>query len=163
MLHCVALAVAVRTGCEWRVVCNLSLQITDKSYCNDLPGAGSNLLSSMTWTLKYLPNRSSLNFWSRRLSCITACMSWRAAICSLVGHHHNLKAACCARLLTGAVEDVSKQSGLNERFLGLIVLPIAGNACEHITAIFVAVKNKMDLAIGVALGSSIQASDVYAS
>jgi Ca2+:H+ antiporter len=38
------------------------------------------------------------------------------------------------------------------------VLPIAGNACEHITAIFVAVKNKMDLAIGVALGSSIQIS-----
>ena len=60
------------------------------------------------------------------------------------------------RLLTGAVEDVSKKSGLNERFLGLIILPIAGNACEHITAIFVAVKNKMDLAIGVALGSSIQ-------
>ena len=60
------------------------------------------------------------------------------------------------RLLTGAVEDVSKKSGLNQRFLGLIVLPIAGNACEHITAIFVAVKNKMDLAIGVALGSSIQ-------
>jgi len=54
------------------------------------------------------------------------------------------------------VEEVSKKSGLNERFLGLIILPIAGNACEHITAIFVAVKNKMDLAIGVALGSSIQ-------
>lgn len=51
---------------------------------------------------------------------------------------------------------MSKKSGLNQRFLGLIVLPIAGNACEHITAIFVAVKNKMDLAIGVALGSSIQ-------
>ena len=90
-------------------------------------------------------------------------MSWRAATCSLAKHRHEPKAACFARLLTGAVEDVSKQSGLNERFLGLIVLPIAGNACEHITAIFVAVKNKMDLAIGVALGSSIQASDVYAS
>ena len=64
------------------------------------------------------------------------------------------------RLLTGAVEDVSKKSGLNERFLGLIILPIAGNACEHITAIFVAVKNKMDLAIGVALGSSIQVSHI---
>lgn len=64
--------------------------------------------------------------------------------------------AVSSELLTGAVEDVSKKSGLNERFLGLIILPIAGNACEHITAIFVAVKNKMDLAIGVALGSSIQ-------
>ena len=60
------------------------------------------------------------------------------------------------RFLTGALEDVAKQSGLGEEFLGLIVLPIAGNACEHITAVFVAVKDKMDLAIGVALGSSIQ-------
>ena len=60
------------------------------------------------------------------------------------------------RFLTGALEEVSKASGLNQRFLGLIVLPIAGNACEHITACFVAMKNKMDLSIGVALGSSIQ-------
>ncbi len=51
---------------------------------------------------------------------------------------------------------MSKESGLSQAFLGLIVLPIAGNACEHITAVFVACKNKMDLAIGVALGSSIQ-------
>ena len=51
---------------------------------------------------------------------------------------------------------MSHQSGLGQAFLGLIVLPIAGNACEHITAVFVACKNKMDLAIGVALGSSIQ-------
>ena len=66
---------------------------------------------------------------------------------------------CCVitcRFLTGALEDVSKKSGLNQAFLGLIVLPIAGNACEHITAVFVSIKNKMDLAIGVALGSSIQ-------
>ena len=60
------------------------------------------------------------------------------------------------RFLTGALEEVSKQSGLGQAFLGLIVLPIAGNACEHITAVFVACRNKMDLAIGVALGSSIQ-------
>jgi calcium/proton exchanger cax len=60
------------------------------------------------------------------------------------------------RFLTGALEQVAAKSGLSEAFLGLIVLPIAGNACEHITAVFVAVKDKMDLAIGVALGSSIQ-------
>lgn len=60
------------------------------------------------------------------------------------------------RFLTGAIEAVSAKSGLNQTFLGLIILPIAGNACEHITAVFVAMKDKMDLAIGVALGSSIQ-------
>ena len=61
------------------------------------------------------------------------------------------------RFLTGSIEEVSKGTGVNRAFLGLIVLPIAGNACEHITAVVVAAKDKMDLAIGVALGSSIQA------
>ncbi|KAL3154685.1 hypothetical protein ABBQ38_011234 [Trebouxia sp. C0009 RCD-2024] len=61
-----------------------------------------------------------------------------------------------SEFLTGAIEAVSAKSGLNQTFLGLIILPIAGNACEHITAVFVAMKDKMDLAIGVALGSSIQ-------
>ena len=51
---------------------------------------------------------------------------------------------------------MSEKSGLSQAFLGLIILPIAGNACEHITAVLVAYKDKMDLAIGVALGSSIQ-------
>ncbi len=62
-----------------------------------------------------------------------------------------------AEFLTGSIEEVSEQAGISRPFLGLIVLPIAGNACEHITAVFVAAKDKMDLAIGVALGSSIQA------
>ncbi|EFN54061.1 hypothetical protein CHLNCDRAFT_36262 [Chlorella variabilis] len=64
--------------------------------------------------------------------------------------------AICSEYLTGAIEAVSESSGINQAFLGLIVLPIAGNAAEHITAVFVAVKNKMDLSIAVALGSSIQ-------
>ncbi|KAH7624753.1 putative Ca(2+)/H(+) antiporter [Nannochloris sp. 'desiccata'] len=64
--------------------------------------------------------------------------------------------AACSEFLTGAIEAVSESSGINQGFLGLIILPIAGNACEHMTAVFVAVKNKMDLAISVALGSSIQ-------
>jgi calcium/proton exchanger cax len=37
-----------------------------------------------------------------------------------------------------------------------VVLPIAGNACEHITAVVVASKNKMDLSLGIAVGSSLQ-------
>ncbi len=60
------------------------------------------------------------------------------------------------RFLTGSIEDVSKSTGLGDAFLGMIVLPIAGNACEHITAVIVAMKNKMDLALGVAMGSSLQ-------
>lgn len=51
---------------------------------------------------------------------------------------------------------VSDESGVSEAFIGLIILPIVGNAAEHVTGVTVAMKNKMDLAISVALGSSIQ-------
>ncbi|KXZ49749.1 hypothetical protein GPECTOR_19g200 [Gonium pectorale] len=64
--------------------------------------------------------------------------------------------AVASEFLTGSLEDFSKSSGLGEAFLGTIVLPIAGNACEHMTAVIVATKNKMDLSMGVAVGSSIQ-------
>lgn len=64
--------------------------------------------------------------------------------------------AICSEFLTGSIEEVSKATNINQSFLGLIVLPIAGNAAEHLTAVFVAVKGKMDLAISVSLGSCIQ-------
>ena len=62
----------------------------------------------------------------------------------------------CSELLTGSIEAVSAQSGLNMQFIGIVLLPFIGNACEHISAILVAMKNKMDLAMAVAFGSSIQ-------
>jgi Ca2+:H+ antiporter len=48
------------------------------------------------------------------------------------------------------------ESGVSVEFVGLILLPIVGNAAEHATAVTVACKDKMDLAIGVAVGSSMQ-------
>lgn len=47
-------------------------------------------------------------------------------------------------------------SGLTFRFIGLILLPLVGNAAEHVTSIWMACKGKMELTIGVAVGSSIQ-------
>ncbi|KAI8637801.1 calcium/proton exchanger [Parasitella parasitica] len=64
--------------------------------------------------------------------------------------------AVCAEFLVSAIEQVVEQWHISETFVGLILLPIVGNAAEHITAITVAYKNKMDLALGVAVGSSIQ-------
>eukprot|EP00775_Hariotina_reticulata_P012174 gene12173-12311_t len=64
--------------------------------------------------------------------------------------------AICSEYLCSSIEEFSQKSGLSQAFLGMVVLPIAGNACEHITAVVVAVKNKMDLSLGVAVGSSIQ-------
>ncbi|KXS13239.1 calcium/proton exchanger [Gonapodya prolifera JEL478] len=64
--------------------------------------------------------------------------------------------ALCAESLVGSIEGLSKQWGLTESFVGLVLLPIVGNAAEHLTAVSVAMKNKMDLSIGVAVGSSLQ-------
>ncbi|KAK3318918.1 vacuolar calcium ion transporter [Apodospora peruviana] len=65
--------------------------------------------------------------------------------------------AVCAEFMVSSINEVvASNSGISEAFIGLILLPIVGNAAEHVTAVTVAVKNKMDLAIGVAVGSSIQ-------
>ncbi|KAI1821296.1 Sodium/calcium exchanger protein-domain-containing protein [Xylaria intraflava] len=64
--------------------------------------------------------------------------------------------ATCAEFLVDSIQDVVASSSVKEIFIGLIILPIVGNAAEHVTAVTVAMKNKMDLAIGVAVGSSIQ-------
>jgi Ca2+:H+ antiporter len=64
--------------------------------------------------------------------------------------------AVCAESLVGSIEGLSNSWGLTHTFIGLILLPIVGNAAEHVTAVTVAMKNKMDLAIGVAIGSSMQ-------
>jgi Ca2+/Na+ antiporter len=64
--------------------------------------------------------------------------------------------AVCAEFMVSAIGAVTTNSGVSATFIGLIVLPIVGNAAEHVTAVTVAVKNKLDLAIGVAIGSSIQ-------
>lgn len=64
--------------------------------------------------------------------------------------------AVCAEFLVGSIDYLVDNTSVSEAFVGLILLPIVGNAAEHVTAVVVASKNKMDLAIGVAVGSSIQ-------
>lgn len=64
--------------------------------------------------------------------------------------------ALMSEFLVGAVEEASKALGLTEVFVGVILVAIIGNAAEHSTAILVAMKNKMDLALNIAIGSSMQ-------
>ncbi|KAK8127174.1 sodium/calcium transporter [Apiospora sp. TS-2023a] len=66
--------------------------------------------------------------------------------------------ALCAEFMVDGISAVTTEGGLSEEFVGLILLPIVGNAAEHATAVTVAIKDKMDLAIGVAVGSSMQVS-----
>lgn len=61
-----------------------------------------------------------------------------------------------SELLVHAVTEAGQTLGLTEVFLGLIIIPIIGNAAEHATAVVVAGKGKIDLALQIALGSSTQ-------
>lgn len=65
--------------------------------------------------------------------------------------------ALCAYGLVDTIEEVTKSGGkIPEAFVGLIIVPLVGNAAEHFTAVRMAQHNKMDLTIGIAVGSSIQ-------
>jgi len=61
-----------------------------------------------------------------------------------------------AEILVSATEDAVKVLGLSEFFVGLILVPIIGNAAENSSAILMAMRNRMDLGISIAIGSSIQ-------
>ena len=64
--------------------------------------------------------------------------------------------ALISEFLVGAVERARESLGLTEVFVGVIVVAIIGNAAEHSSAILMAMRNKMDLSLGIALGSSMQ-------
>jgi len=61
-----------------------------------------------------------------------------------------------SEFLVSTLETATSQLGLTKFFTGVILLPIIGNAAEHATAVTVAMKNKMDLSMAVAVGSSLQ-------
>jgi len=64
--------------------------------------------------------------------------------------------AVLSEFLVGTIENVRDSVGLTEVFVGIIVVAIVGNAAEHSTAILMAMKNKMDLTVGIAIGPSLQ-------
>jgi Ca2+:H+ antiporter len=64
--------------------------------------------------------------------------------------------ALMSEFLVGAVQETARSFGMTEVFVGVVLVAIIGNAAEHSTAILMALKNKMDIAINIAVGSSIQ-------
>ena len=64
--------------------------------------------------------------------------------------------AWLSEFLVGTVEAARSKLGVTEVFIGIIVVAIIGNAAEHSTAVWVAMRNKMDLSLGIAVGSSLQ-------
>lgn len=64
--------------------------------------------------------------------------------------------ALMSEFLVGAVDKAAEELGMTKVFVGVILVAIIGNAAEHSTAVLMALKNKMDLAVNIAVGSSIQ-------
>jgi Ca2+:H+ antiporter len=64
--------------------------------------------------------------------------------------------ALMSELLVGAIEETSKQLGWTQLFVGIVVVAIIGNAAEHSTAVFAALKNDMELGFQIAVGSGLQ-------
>lgn len=61
-----------------------------------------------------------------------------------------------SEFLVSGIEPLTESFGLSEFFVGIILIPIIGNAAEHSTAIVMAMKNKLDVTLEIALGSSLQ-------
>ncbi len=64
--------------------------------------------------------------------------------------------AVLSEFLVGSVEAAHEKLGVSEVFVGIIIVAIIGNAAEHSTAVWMAMKNKLDLSLGIAVGSSLQ-------
>jgi Ca2+:H+ antiporter len=78
---------------------------------------------------------------------------WTASVLLVV---ITIAVAACAEYLVDSIDSIVETAHISKTFIGLILIPIVGNAAEHVTAVVVAYKDKMDLAIGVAIGSSLQ-------
>lgn len=93
-----------------------------------------------------LPRESAVHHeakWSVRTSLIVLVLS-------------TLGVVIMSEVLVGAVEAVTVTLGLTEFFIGIIIIPLVGNVAEHLVAVQVAIKNKMELSLAVSLGSSLQ-------
>lgn len=66
--------------------------------------------------------------------------------------------ALSSEILIGTVEHVVKDIGIPEMFIGIILIPILGNVAEHASAVIMALKNKVDISVEIAIGSSMQIS-----
>ena len=83
--------------------------------------------------------------WSRKLSLVVLLLA-------------TIGVAIMSEFLVDSIKEAGESLHLNGIFMGVIVVAIIGNAAEHSTAVIMALKNKMDLAMNVALSSSIQIS-----
>lgn len=80
--------------------------------------------------------------------------SRKTAVITLLGA--TALVALMSEMLVGSVEHAAEAVGMSEIFVGVILVAIIGNAAEHASAVLMAMRNRMDLAINIAVGSGIQ-------
>ncbi len=81
---------------------------------------------------------------------------WSVRFATLVLLLATAAVALMSEFLVGSVEEAAKALGMTDLFIGVIVVAVIGNAAEHSTAVMAAMRNKMDLALTIAVGSSFQ-------
>ena len=81
-------------------------------------------------------------------------LSLRNAVLMLIGATALI--AWVSEILVGSVQEAAQAFGMTSVFIGVIVVAVVGNAAEHSTAVIMALKNKMELSMGIAIGSSLQ-------
>jgi len=82
--------------------------------------------------------------------------TWSVPVALVVLALATVGIAWLSEILVGSVEHTVEALGWSEFFIGVIIIPLVGNVAEHIVAVQVALKNKMELSLAVSLGSSLQ-------
>jgi Ca2+:H+ antiporter len=84
---------------------------------------------------------------------------WLAGLLLLVA---TIGTALNSELLVGTIKPITEQFGWSQVFIGLVIIPIVGNASEHSSALFIALRDHVDLSMAIAAGSSIQVATFVA-
>ncbi len=114
------------------------------------------IVGYVAWLVFSLWTHSSSFSPEKRDPAVTVAPKWSSKKAMVVLVLAAVTIGVVAEVLVSATEEAVKVLGLSEFFVGLIVIPIIGNAAENSSAIIMAVRNRMDLALNIAIGSSIQ-------
>lgn len=82
--------------------------------------------------------------------------TWSVRRAALILAAATVGIAWMSEILVGAIEPAAERLGLNDMFVGVFIVAVLGNAAEHATAVVAAMKNRMDLSLSIAIGSSVQ-------
>jgi Ca2+:H+ antiporter len=90
-----------------------------------------------------------------RINCIEE-PDWSLRKAIIILGFSTLAVAVASEVVVATVEKAGRDFGLPEDFIGIIIIPIIGNVAEHTSAILMSIRNKVDISLEIALGSSMQ-------